>query len=216
MPVVLLRASDGLPHRDGVADLDRRGQRRLRRDRLEVPVALVGQVAAGWPPRLRDDDARPLADDAERFEHVEAGAERADVAEIAARDDHDVGHLPVELLDDLDGDRLLAFEPQAVHRVGQVHALLAAQAACTMAMQPSKSVSSDSTSAPLASGCTSCAVVTLPFGQDDDGRDARGGRVGGQRRGGVAGRRAGDGLHRAAVGHHLLDHRDQHGHARGP
>src|SRR5437763_783576 len=33
---------------------------------------------------------------------------------------------------------------------------------CTMAMQPSKSVSSESTSAPLASGCTSRAV--RPFG----------------------------------------------------
>src|SRR4051812_20063972 len=33
-----------------------------------------------------------------------------------------------------------------------------------MAMQPSKSVSSASTVAPLAIGCTSCAVVTLPRG----------------------------------------------------
>ena len=32
-------------------------------------------------------------------------------------------------------------------------------------MQPSKSVSSDSTSAPFASGCTSCAVETLPRGR---------------------------------------------------
>src|SRR5689334_10340676 len=31
-------------------------------------------------------------------------------------------------------------------------------------MHPSKSVSSDSTSAPLASGCTSCAIETLSFG----------------------------------------------------
>src|SRR5262245_2819016 len=34
----------------------------------------------------------------------------------------------------------------------------------TTAMHPSKSVSSDSTSAPLASGCTSCAIETLSFG----------------------------------------------------
>jgi hypothetical protein len=32
-------------------------------------------------------------------------------------------------------------------------------------MQPSKSVSSASTSAPLASGCTSCAVEILPAGR---------------------------------------------------
>ena len=34
-----------------------------------------------------------------------------------------------------------------------------------MAMQPSKSVSSASTSAPEAMGCTSCAVETLPRGK---------------------------------------------------
>ena len=32
-------------------------------------------------------------------------------------------------------------------------------------MQPSKSVSSESTSAPLASGCTSWAIETLSFGR---------------------------------------------------
>ena len=39
-------------------------------------------------------------------------------------DDHHVRHLPVELLDDLDRDRLLSLEPQAVHRVGEVDAPL--------------------------------------------------------------------------------------------
>ena len=33
-------------------------------------------------------------------------------------------HLPVELLQDLDGRRLLALQPQAVHRVGQVDGAL--------------------------------------------------------------------------------------------
>ena len=80
-------------------------------------------------------------------------------------------------------------------------------------MQPSKSVSSASTSAPLASGCTSCAGVTQAARQDDDGRDAGGGGVGGERRGGVAGRRARDRADRRAVGDHLLDDRHEHGHA---
>jgi hypothetical protein len=46
--------------------------------------------------------------------------ERRHVAEVAARDHHPVGHLPVELLDDLDPDRLLPLDAQAVHRVGEV------------------------------------------------------------------------------------------------
>ena len=33
-------------------------------------------------------------------------------------------HLPVELLADLDGRSLLALQPQAVHRVGQIDGLL--------------------------------------------------------------------------------------------
>ena len=37
---------------------------------------------------------------------------------------------------------------------------------CTMAMHPSKSVSSAHTSAPFARGCTNCAVVTLPLGSN--------------------------------------------------
>ena len=37
------------------------------------------------------------------------------------------GHFPVELLHDLDRQRLLAFEPQAVHRVGEVDALFLGQ-----------------------------------------------------------------------------------------
>jgi hypothetical protein len=36
---------------------------------------------------------------------------------------------------------------------------------CTTAMQPSKSVSSESTRAPFASGCTSWAIETLFFGK---------------------------------------------------
>ena len=37
---------------------------------------------------------------------------------------------------------------------------------CTSFMQPSKSVSSDSTRAPLAMGCTSCASDTLSLGRN--------------------------------------------------
>ena len=87
----------------------------------------------------------------------------ADVAEVAAGNDDQVRHLPVELLHDLDADGLLPLEAQRVHRVGEVEAVSVASF-CTIAMQPSKSVSSAQTSAPLASGCTSWAVETLPAG----------------------------------------------------
>ena len=95
-------------------------------------------------------------------------------------------------------DRLLPLEAQRVHRVGEVDALLARRARCTIAMQPSKSVSSASTSAPLASGCTSCAVETLPRGRSTTAREAGGRAVGRERRRGVAGRGAGDGARSAA------------------
>ena len=42
---------------------------------------------------------------------------------------------------------------------------LVSLSACTTFMQPSKSVSSSSTSAPLAMGWTSCAVEILPRGR---------------------------------------------------
>ena len=89
---------------------------------MKFPVVLVREIQRVGGGRLRHDDARTLGDEAERFHHVEAGAERADVAEVAARNDDDVRHRPVELLDDFNAHRFLAFEPQAVHRVRQVDA----------------------------------------------------------------------------------------------
>ncbi len=80
-------------------------------------------------------------------------------------------------------------------------------------MQPSKSVSSASTRAPLASGWTSCAGDHQAPRQEHDGRDARRGGVGGQRRRRVAGRGARDRADAGAVGDHLLDDRDEHRHA---
>ena len=51
---------------------------------------------------------------------IEALGDRADVPKVAARDEHPIGHLPVELLEDLDRDRLLSLDPQAVHRVREI------------------------------------------------------------------------------------------------
>lgn len=55
---------------------------------------------------LRDDHARDAVYEAELLAHLEALEEGVHVAEVAARDDHPVGHLPVELLQDLNRRRL--------------------------------------------------------------------------------------------------------------
>ena len=69
---------------------------------------------------LANTDPRPLLDQAEIEEQVEALRERGDVSEVAPRNHDPPGHLPVELLDDLDAHRLLTFDTQAVHRIGEV------------------------------------------------------------------------------------------------
>ena len=80
-------------------------------------------------------------------------------------------------------------------------------------MQPSKSVSSDSTLAPLASGCRSWATETLPRGRITIAGMPAGAQKGGERRRGVAGRSAGHGADAGAFGEHLPHHRDEDRHA---
>ena len=121
--VELLERANGLVDRDRVADLDGRRERRPRLHRLERPVRQIRGVERVGGLRLRDDDPRALGDEPELEHHLEARGDRADVPEVAAGQDHDVGHLPIELLNDLERQRLLAFEPEAVHRVGEIHAL---------------------------------------------------------------------------------------------
>mmetsp|Transcript_16115 Transcript_16115/g.40127 ORF Transcript_16115/g.40127 Transcript_16115/m.40127 type:complete len:304 (-) Transcript_16115:793-1704(-) len=120
------RAVDG----HGVADLDGRRKRGLGLDgrvdlgqvlRLVAGFAvlerLVQRVGVGG---LRHHQARQLVHQAQVLAHLEALVEGVDVAQVAARDDDPVGHLPVKLLQDLDRRRLLALQAQTVHRVGQV------------------------------------------------------------------------------------------------
>ena len=154
-----------------------------------------------------------LRHEAQLAQHVQPGAERADVAEVAARDDDPVGHLPVELLHDLDAHGLLTFDAQRVHAVGQVHAFLVGQP-----LHDGHAV------VEVAVECQHGGAVgqrlhelrgrDLAARQDDHGANAGRGRVGGQRGRGVAGRGAGHGRDLLAVGDHLLDRRHQHGHAQ--
>ena len=72
--------------------------------------------------------ARLLRDEPELKHQVEPGPERTDVSEITARNDDDVGDFPVELLNNLNRDRLLPFEPETVHGVGEVDSFFGREA----------------------------------------------------------------------------------------
>ena len=164
-PVELLSVRIAFCDRHRVADLDRRRQRRLRLHRLEVPAALVGEVERVRRRRLGHDDAGPLGDDAERLHHVEAGAERADVAEVAARDDDRRPGPPSPTA------ARSRSRPSSVPRCAASSSSwpgrcplprpAAGRAPCSRRSRCRR----DSTSAPLASGCSSCAVETLPRGR---------------------------------------------------
>ena len=117
--------ADGALVTHRVADLDGARQGLLglhRRERLEVLEE--GQIKRVGVLRLGDRDAGQLLNEAELAHHQEALAEGADIAEVAAGDDDPIGDFPPELLYQLDGHGLLAFDPQAVHRIGQINVAL--------------------------------------------------------------------------------------------
>ena len=119
--VELLQRADGLLDAYRVADLDGAGEGFFGADGLErFKMPLIRAVKRVCPLGLGDDDARQFRDEAEVLHHPQPFAERGDVAEVAAGNDDDIRHFPVELLDDFDADGLLAFDPEGVHRIGQV------------------------------------------------------------------------------------------------
>ena len=109
-------------------------------------------------------------------------------------------------------DRLLPFEAQRVHRVGQVDAALGGQALHDRHAAVEVGVERQHERA-VGDRLHQLRRGHLAARQEHDGANARGGAVGGERRRGVAGRGAGDRAHRLAVGDHLPHRRDQHGHA---
>ena len=74
---------------------------------------LVGSVEGVGIVRLGTHHPGHLVDEAHLLAHLEALVEGIDVAQVAPRDDDPVGHLPVELLADLNGSGLLALQSQA-------------------------------------------------------------------------------------------------------
>ena len=124
----------------------------------------------------------------------------------------DVGNLPVELLDDLERQRLLAFEPEAVHRVGEIDAALCGQPLDDRHAAVEVRVEGEDEGA-VGERLDELRGRDARPRQDDDRRNPCGRGVGGEGRRRIAGRGAGDGADVAAVGDHLLDDRDEHGHA---
>ena len=123
------------------------------------------------------------------------------------------GHAPVELLHDLDTHGLLSFHAQRVHAVGQVHALLVGQALHHFHAIVEVAFHGQHGGA-IGQRLHQLRGRDLTPWQQDHGADAGGCGVGGQRRRGVTGRRAGhrgDGL---AVRDHLFHRGHEHGHAQ--
>ena len=145
--------------------------------------------------------------------HLEARVQRGRVAEVAAGQDDPVGHLPVELLHDLDGDRLLAFDAQRVHRVGEVDQTFGGEllhdfhAAVEVRIEPEHQRAVRQRLHELR-GRDLVARQEHHHGQARRRAERR------QRRAGVAGGRAGDGLDLEALLNGLAHDADQHGHAQ--
>src|SRR4051812_43360291 len=74
--------------------------------------------------RLNRCEPRHLRDPSVVARLDERLAERARVAEVAGRDDDPVGGVPLEVLQQLPDDRLLALEPERIDGVDEVNAEL--------------------------------------------------------------------------------------------
>src|SRR6266566_336724 len=111
-----------------VADIDRgrdglcfNGMKRAE----AIQVALVKGVGAC---RLNRDDTREAVDQAKSMRTQQAHAQRRGVAKVACREHNPVRDMPGELLQQLEGERLLPEDAEGVERIEQVNALVQAHA----------------------------------------------------------------------------------------
>lgn len=106
--------------RDRIADLDRGGDGFRVFDRLVGGMVFPHFVERCRPRGLNDRDPRNLVDDAEIIQLLHPLREGGVVAEVAARNHEPVRHLPVELLEHFESDRLLPLDPERIDRVEQI------------------------------------------------------------------------------------------------
>ena len=170
-------------------------------------VLLDGAVDGIAAQRLAGDQAGQLVDEADGVQVFKALPHTGDRAAVAHGDGQVVGHLPVQLLGDLQRHGLFALGEVGVDGgVAVVPAVLVngggghLEGVLIVALDGDDVGAEDHQLRHLALGGA--------LGNEDIGLDARGGGVAGQRAGGVAGRGAGDGL---GAGLHGLGH----GHGTG-
>ena len=111
-------------NRDRVADLDGCRLCGLRGDSFELreprPVTAIEWICAFC---LRARNPRQLVNHAELQHHEKTEAERGDVAQVAARNDNPIRHLPIKLLHYLNADSFLPLNSERINGIGEVKIL---------------------------------------------------------------------------------------------
>mmetsp|Transcript_15533 Transcript_15533/g.43465 ORF Transcript_15533/g.43465 Transcript_15533/m.43465 type:complete len:247 (+) Transcript_15533:180-920(+) len=176
--VALLERQDGTINGHRVTDLDGRGKGGGSLHRLKaLKRLLVCQVERVGVLGLSHHHAGDTVNKAEVLGHLEALVEGVDVAEVAARDDDPLGHLPVKLLQDLDGRSLLALQPQTVHRIGQVDGSLGRHLADEFHAAVEVGVDGEDAGS-VGDGLHQLRQADLVGGEENNGRDVGGGAIG--------------------------------------
>ena len=176
--------------------------------RWRVREALA--IAAGERVRARGldgEEPRHARDPAALVRLAQRLAERARVAEVAGGDHDPVRRVPGQVLQQLPHDRLLPFDAEGVDGVQEVDAEASATPPAPGAWRRRSRRGPAGRWRRRRGSATSLPSATLPAGMKTSALQARLRGVGGERRAGVAGGRAG---HRARAEAHGLGDRHRH------
>src|ERR1700676_379884 len=104
--------------RGGIADADRGGTGL----RLYADQAFAASLAQGADQRigafgLNNRQLRQARNQAQVVQFDQRLADRGTISQVPARDDDVVGRLPIELFEQLEGQRLLPFEAKGINRI---------------------------------------------------------------------------------------------------